>query len=43
MPADLGVLIEDLAAETAALRQILDPLGDADWRSADSGTRLDDC
>jgi uncharacterized protein (TIGR03084 family) len=32
MPADLGVLIDDLAAETAALRQILAPLTDADWR-----------
>lgn len=32
MAADLGALIEDLAAETNALRQILDPLGDADWR-----------
>ena len=31
MPADLGVLIEDLAAETAALLAILDPLADADW------------
>ena len=32
MPADLGALIEDLAAETAALREILDPLADADWQ-----------
>lgn len=32
MPADLGALIDDLAAETAALRKILDPLSDADWR-----------
>jgi len=32
MPADLGVLIEDLAAETAALREILDSLADADWQ-----------
>ena len=32
MPADLGALIEDLAAETAALQEILDPLADADWR-----------
>jgi uncharacterized protein (TIGR03084 family) len=32
MPADLGILIEDLAAETAALLAILDPLADADWR-----------
>jgi uncharacterized protein (TIGR03084 family) len=31
MAVDLGVLIEDLAAETAALREILDPLADADW------------
>jgi uncharacterized protein (TIGR03084 family) len=31
MPADLPALIEDLAAETAALRAILDPLADADW------------
>src|SRR5215472_4349141 len=31
MPADLGALIKDLAAETAALREILDPLTDADW------------
>jgi uncharacterized protein (TIGR03084 family) len=34
MPADLGVLIDDLAAETAVLRQILAPLDDADWRRA---------
>jgi len=32
MPADLGVLIEDLTAETAALRTIIDPLADADWQ-----------
>ncbi|HSR87002.1 MAG TPA: TIGR03084 family metal-binding protein [Streptosporangiaceae bacterium] len=32
MPADFGVLIEDLAAETAALRTIIDPLADADWQ-----------
>jgi uncharacterized protein (TIGR03084 family) len=32
MPADLRALIEDLAAETAVLRQIVDPLGDADWQ-----------
>jgi uncharacterized protein (TIGR03084 family) len=32
MPADLGALIEDLAVETDVLRQILDPLSDADWR-----------
>ncbi len=34
MPADLGVLIDDLAAETAALRQLLAPLSDADWQKA---------
>jgi uncharacterized protein (TIGR03084 family) len=34
VPADLGVLINDLAAETAVLRQILAPLTDADWRRA---------
>jgi uncharacterized protein (TIGR03084 family) len=32
MPADLGVLIDDLAAETAALRQILVRLTAADWQ-----------
>jgi uncharacterized protein (TIGR03084 family) len=32
MPADLGLLIDDLAAETAALRQILVPLTAADWQ-----------
>lgn len=32
MPVDLGALIEDLAAETDVLQQILDPLSDADWR-----------
>jgi uncharacterized protein (TIGR03084 family) len=32
MPADLGALIEDLAAETAVLRQIIDPLGDDEWQ-----------
>jgi uncharacterized protein (TIGR03084 family) len=32
MPVDLKALIEDLAAETDVLRQILDPLGDAGWR-----------
>jgi uncharacterized protein (TIGR03084 family) len=32
MPADLGVLIDDLAAETAGLWQILGPLTAADWR-----------
>jgi uncharacterized protein (TIGR03084 family) len=31
VPADLGALIEDLAAETVVLREILDPLSDADW------------
>ena len=31
MPADLGALIEDLTAETVALREIVDPLTDADW------------
>jgi len=31
MPADLGVLLEDLAAETAALQAILHPVTDADW------------
>jgi uncharacterized protein (TIGR03084 family) len=33
MPADLGALIDDLATETAVLRQILAPLSDAEWRS----------
>jgi uncharacterized protein (TIGR03084 family) len=32
MPANLGALIEDLAAESDVLWQILDPLSDADWR-----------
>src|SRR5260370_22584258 len=32
MPADLGALIDDLAGEAAAVRKILDPLSDADWR-----------
>lgn len=32
MPADLGGLIEDLAAETVVLRQIIDPLGDEEWQ-----------
>jgi uncharacterized protein (TIGR03084 family) len=32
MPADLGALTDDLADETAALRQILGPLTDADWQ-----------
>jgi uncharacterized protein (TIGR03084 family) len=31
VPADLGALIGDLAAETAALRAIVDPLPAADW------------
>jgi uncharacterized protein (TIGR03084 family) len=31
LPADLGALVADLAAETAALRAILDPLADDDW------------
>jgi uncharacterized protein (TIGR03084 family) len=31
MPVDLTALIEDLAAETAALRAIIDPLPDAAW------------
>ena len=31
MPADLGKLLDDLADECAALRQLLDPLTDADW------------
>ena len=32
MPVDLGALIDDLAAETAGLQEITDPLSDADWR-----------
>lgn len=32
MPADLAALLADLDAETAALRDILDPLPDADWQ-----------
>ncbi len=32
MPADLGGLIEDLAAETVVLRQIINPLGDEEWK-----------
>jgi uncharacterized protein (TIGR03084 family) len=32
MPADLTALIADLAAETAALRAMTDPLDDAGWR-----------
>jgi uncharacterized protein (TIGR03084 family) len=31
MPADLGALLGDLAAETAALRTLIDPLPPADW------------
>ena len=31
MPADLVALVDDVAAETAALRAILDPLPDASW------------
>jgi uncharacterized protein (TIGR03084 family) len=31
MPTDLAALAEDVAAETAALRAILDPLPDASW------------
>jgi uncharacterized protein (TIGR03084 family) len=31
MPADLVALVADVAAETAALRMILDPLPDASW------------
>lgn len=34
MPADLGALLADLDAETAALFQILDPLSDSDWQLA---------
>ena len=30
MPADLAALVEDVAAETAALQAILDPLPDAE-------------
>jgi uncharacterized protein (TIGR03084 family) len=32
VPADLAALVADLAAETAALRAITDPLADARWR-----------
>jgi len=32
VPVDLSALIADLAAETAALRELTDPLADADWR-----------
>src|SRR3954452_14013700 len=31
MPADLGALLSDLAAETASLRTLIDPLPDARW------------
>jgi uncharacterized protein (TIGR03084 family) len=31
MPADLGALVEDVAAETRVLRAILDPLPDESW------------
>lgn len=34
MPVELGGLIEDLAAETAALRELTDPLTDAAWQQA---------
>ncbi len=32
MPADITALIDDLAAETAALRAMIDPLPDAAWQ-----------
>jgi uncharacterized protein (TIGR03084 family) len=32
MPADLGALIGDLAAETVVLRRIVDPLADEEWQ-----------
>jgi uncharacterized protein (TIGR03084 family) len=32
MPADFGALIEDLAAETAALTEITDRIADQDWQ-----------
>jgi uncharacterized protein (TIGR03084 family) len=32
MPVDLAALIEDLAAETAVLQAIVDPLADAGWQ-----------
>ena len=32
MPADIAALIDDLAAETAALRAVIDPLPDAAWQ-----------
>jgi uncharacterized protein (TIGR03084 family) len=34
MPADLAALLADLDAETAALREILDPLRGSDWQLA---------
>jgi len=34
MPADLAALLADLDAETAALREILEPLPDRDWQLA---------
>lgn len=34
MPADLTALLADLAAETAALREIVDPLSDSEWQLA---------
>jgi uncharacterized protein (TIGR03084 family) len=34
MPADLAALLTDLSAETAALREIVDPLTDRDWQRA---------
>jgi uncharacterized protein (TIGR03084 family) len=34
MPADIAALLADLDAESAALREILDPLRDSDWQLA---------
>ena len=34
MPVDLAALLDDLDAETAALREILEPLRDSDWQLA---------
>jgi uncharacterized protein (TIGR03084 family) len=34
MPADLGALLADLDAESAALRELVDPLRDSDWQLA---------
>ena len=34
MPVDLVALLDDLDAETAALREILEPLRDSDWQLA---------